>query len=215
MMAGLVRRANLALLKRSWRSHNRHNGTYLKSAVPERLVEVGVASYGPLDVRAWGSHNEKLSIGSYVSIAEGVVFVLGGNHQLRWATTFPVESRLQGGTTLVESRGPIVVGDDVWIGRGAMILSGVKIGQGAVVGAGAVVSGSVAPYSIVVGNPAAVVGERFAREVSESLMRIDWATVPPDWLKRHADLVSREVDEDWARSVLPAFDAIGSLRSNT
>lgn len=56
--------------------------------------------------------------------------------------------------------GPIVIGDDVWIGCGARVLKGVTIGQGAIVGAGAVVTKDVLPYSIVGGIPARVIGMR-------------------------------------------------------
>lgn len=55
---------------------------------------------------------------------------------------------------------PIVIGDDVWIGAGAIILKGVTIGSGAIVGAGSVVIKDVAPRDIVVGNPARVVKRR-------------------------------------------------------
>jgi len=54
----------------------------------------------------------------------------------------------------------VTIGDDAWIGTGAVILSGVTIGRGAIVGAGAVVTRSVAPYAIVAGVPAALLGER-------------------------------------------------------
>lgn len=53
---------------------------------------------------------------------------------------------------------PVKVGDDVFIGAGAMILKGVKIGNGSVVGAGAVVTRDVPPNSIVAGNPANLIG---------------------------------------------------------
>jgi len=55
----------------------------------------------------------------------------------------------------------IDIGNDVWIGYSAVVLSGVVIGRGAIIGAGAVVLGDVAPYSIVAGNPAKEVGKRF------------------------------------------------------
>ena len=54
----------------------------------------------------------------------------------------------------------IVIEDNVWIGRGATILSGAHIGQGSVIGAGAVVKEYIPEYSIVVGNPAKVVSNR-------------------------------------------------------
>ena len=51
----------------------------------------------------------------------------------------------------------MIIGNDVWIGAGAIILSGVKIGSGAIIGAGAVVVKDVPPYAIAAGNPARVV----------------------------------------------------------
>ena len=58
----------------------------------------------------------------------------------------------------------LIVEDDVWIGSGAIVLSGVTIGRGAVIAAGSVVSANVAPYSIVTGYPARKVGRRFTEE---------------------------------------------------
>lgn len=55
---------------------------------------------------------------------------------------------------------PVVIGDDVWIGRRVMILPGVKIGNGAVIAAGSVVVKDVPPYSLVGGNPAKIIKER-------------------------------------------------------
>ncbi len=59
---------------------------------------------------------------------------------------------------------PVDIGDDVWIGYGAVVLSGVRVGRGAVVAAGAVVTKDVPRYTIVAGNPATIVGRRFRSE---------------------------------------------------
>lgn len=56
----------------------------------------------------------------------------------------------------------LVVADDVWIGYGAIVFSGVTVGRGAVVAAGAVVTKDVPPYAVVAGVPARVVGARFS-----------------------------------------------------
>ena len=64
--------------------------------------------------------------------------------------------------------GPVLVGNRVWICYGGLILPNVKLGEGAVVGAGAVVTRDVAPYTIVAGNPAKVIGER-PRDLSYEL----------------------------------------------
>jgi acetyltransferase-like isoleucine patch superfamily enzyme len=54
----------------------------------------------------------------------------------------------------------IVIGRDVWIAYGAVILAGAAIGEGAIIGAGAVIRGEVAPFAIMAGNPARHVGDR-------------------------------------------------------
>jgi len=88
--------------------------------------------------------NGGLRIGSRVMIASHVV-ITTRSHPIdlpRYAIT---------------EDAPIDIGDDVWIGAGAVILPGVSIGAGAVVAAGAVVSESVAPYTVVAGVPARVI----------------------------------------------------------
>ncbi len=55
----------------------------------------------------------------------------------------------------------IIIENDVWIGFGAVLISGIIIGRGAIVGAGAIVTKDIEPYSIVVGNPAKSIGSRF------------------------------------------------------
>jgi len=67
-----------------------------------------------------------------------------------------------------------VMGNDVWIGHGAIILPGVKLGNGAAVGAGAVVTKDVPPFAIVVGNPGRVLRYRFSPEIIAALERISW-----------------------------------------
>jgi maltose O-acetyltransferase len=71
--------------------------------------------------------------------------------------------------------GDVVIGDRAWIAYRAVILPGVTIGEGAVVGAGAVVTRDVAPYAIVAGNPARVVGQR-NRELTYQLDYDPWLT---------------------------------------
>ncbi len=68
----------------------------------------------------------------------------------------------------------VVIGHDVWIGHGAILLPGVRVGTGAVIGAGSVVTKEVHPYTIVVGNPAKFIRRRVSEEVEARLMEIQW-----------------------------------------
>jgi acetyltransferase-like isoleucine patch superfamily enzyme len=72
------------------------------------------------------------------------------------------------------TKGDVVIGNDVWIGYEALILSGVKIGDGAVIAARSVVSRDVEPYSIVGGTPAKHLRYRFSPEMIEELLKIAW-----------------------------------------
>ena len=69
---------------------------------------------------------------------------------------------------------PVIIGNHVWIGQGAMIMKGVTIGDGAIIGAHAVVTKNVDPYSIVVGNPAKTIKYRFSEDIINALIKIKW-----------------------------------------
>jgi acetyltransferase-like isoleucine patch superfamily enzyme len=74
--------------------------------------------------------------------------------------------------------GTFDIGEDVWIGYGAIVLTGVTVGRGAIVAAGAVVVSDVAPYAVVAGNPATNVGSRFSEdqiEEHEGALETFWA----------------------------------------
>ncbi len=68
----------------------------------------------------------------------------------------------------------VTIGHDVWIGHGAVILPGRTIGTGAVVAAGAIVTKDVAPYTIVGGNPARPIRDRFPRSLADALQALAW-----------------------------------------
>lgn len=72
------------------------------------------------------------------------------------------------------SRGDVIIGNDVWIGTDALIISGVKIGNGAVIAARSVVAEDVAPYAIMAGNPAEHIKFRFSESVRGDLQKIVW-----------------------------------------
>jgi acetyltransferase-like isoleucine patch superfamily enzyme len=139
-------------------------------------------------------------IGSFTSIATGVEIVPGGGHNIDWVTTFPLRLKFRLPGALEDghpaSKGPIVIGSDVWLGRNSLVLSGVAIGDGAVVAAGAVVASDVPAYAIAGGVPAKVLRYRFAPHQISALQRIRWWEWSDEDIASRAGLLcSTDVDE--------------------
>lgn len=106
------------------------------------------------------------TIGDGVLIANNVGIVGRLDHDFRQVGTFIRDADWVGDSEALQQdrRNAIVIGPDVWIGYGAVVLTGITIGRGAIVGAGSVVRSDVAPYDIVAGSPACTVGRRFTDE---------------------------------------------------
>lgn len=156
-----------------WRKKNKHNLTWVTGpSFDVSKVIVGKHTYGSLNVLSWGHKDEALIIGNYCSIADEVVFLLGGNHSMNTLMTYPFKA-MSFGEIEATPKGPIVIGDDVWIGYKSVILSGITIGQGAVIAAGAIVTKNVMPYTIVGGNPARVIKRRFPDEIIDKLLKVN------------------------------------------
>ena len=122
---------------------------------------------------------DRLIIGKFCSIATDVRFIMnGGNHPTTWMTTYPFPIFGQGWEAAMPAswptRGDTVVGNDVWIGYGALIMPGVKVGNGAIIATASVVTRDVPPYAIVGGNPATVLRYRFEPPVVERLEKLRW-----------------------------------------
>jgi virginiamycin A acetyltransferase len=184
-----------------WRST-----AFLKAVVDDPRIEVGDYSYyddsrGPehFVARCVRYHfdwiGDRLIIGRFVAIAQGVQFIMNGaNHALEGFSTYPFEPIGFGDDDRfslagLRLKGDTVVGNDVWIGRDAIILPGVRIGDGAIVGTGAVVSRDVPDYAVVVGNPARVVKRRFDDDTVARLLAIRWWDWPADLIDAHLPLL--------------------------
>lgn len=119
---------------------------------------------------------ERLIIGKFCQIAHAVRFITSSaNHAMNGVTTFPfpVFDPAQM-TSYQPDKRDTVIGHDVWLGYGALVLPGAQIGNGVIVGAGAVVRGSVPDYAIVTGNPATVTKHRFSQPDITRLLRLEW-----------------------------------------
>lgn len=119
-------------------------------------------------------NNETVSIGKFCSIGENVSIYGGGEHRYDIVSTYPLKTLLvyKNKKNVDEtSKGKVIIGNDVWIGDNAVILSGVKIGDGAVIGNSAIVTRDVPPYAIVAGNSAKVIKYRFQKRYYRKTFR--------------------------------------------
>lgn len=184
-----------------------HTG-FLKNFVSAPYIEVGDFTYyndpeGPdvFERKCVLQHcdllGDRLIIGRFTALATGVRFLMSGaNHPLDIISGYPFDvfggawsAGFDTASLLPLDRGDLVVGNDVWIGTGAMILPGVRIGNGAVVAAGAVVTRDTPAYAIVAGNPARVVRHRFDPTTVRTLEAIAWWHWPIDKITRNLGII--------------------------
>jgi acetyltransferase-like isoleucine patch superfamily enzyme len=170
------------------RSHSSYD-----DAVRTGRLRMGPYSYGRPLVHVYAGDLCGVRVGAFCSIGEDVEFLPGGMHDASRVSTFPFRARLGLPPRPPDEPmriGDTVVGSDVWIGRGARILSGVTIGPGAVVGAYAVVAADVRPYAVVVGNPAREVRRRFDDDTVARLLDAAWWDWPVEELERIVPLLN-------------------------
>ncbi len=145
---------------------------------------------------------DKLVIGKFCAIASGVEFILnGGNHLVEAISSYPFAIFGKGWDDAMQGReyphrGDIVIGNDVWLCYRAVILAGVTVGDGAIVGAYSVVTKDVPPYSIVAGNPARVIRQRFSDAEIARLLELRWWDRPPEEITRRAHALTGKSVED-------------------
>jgi acetyltransferase-like isoleucine patch superfamily enzyme len=155
-----------------------------------KKFNVGDYTYGNPKVIEYGGR--QFSIGKYSSIAAGVTILLAGEHHSDWISTYPFDAYFPDFRSAIpseRSKGGVEIGNDVWIGYNALILSGVSIGSGAIVGAGSVVTKDVLPYAIVAGNPARIIRFRFEDVAIRELLRIEWWNWPHEKVLKHRELL--------------------------
>ena len=177
---------------------------FLKPLIQSPFTDVGEYTYfaDPEDPTGFERHNvlyhygpERLVIGRYCAVARETRFIMGAANHRIGLSTFPFPMF---GASWADSmdlyadrpvRGDTVIGNDVWIGYGAVILPGSRIGDGAIVAAGAVVGGEVPPYGVVAGNPAKLVRRRLSDSDVERMLRIAWWDWPVPLVSEHVRLI--------------------------
>lgn len=188
---------------------------YLKDVITDPGIEVGeYTMYNDFvnDPREFEKNNvlyhyplngDKLIIGKFCSIACGAKFLFtSANHKMSSLSTYPFPIFYEEWGLDVkdirnawDNKGDIVIGNDVWIGYEAVIMSGVTIGDGAIIGTRAVVTKDVPPYTIVGGVPAKPIRKRFDDATVERLIKLRWW----DWEheKIAQSIAAIQAGKDW------------------
>lgn len=180
--------------------------TYISGSTLEGSVKIGahcrlhkVHLDGNVEIgdnsSVWGPNTivtakiNKVSIGKFCSIARNVS-IQEYNHKIDTLSTYHINANLlsQPISKDLYSNGSISIGNDVWIGAGAVILSGVTIGNGAVIGANSVVTKDIPPFAIVGGNPTKIIKFRFSDETIKEIQELSWWDWSKDKIKENASL---------------------------
>ena len=176
---------------------------FLRPLIKSAQISVGDYTYydDPAGAEEFEQRNvlyaygpEQLEIGRYCALGEGVRFLMAGaNHAMLGPSTFPFgifgEPWAERTMDLVmgaPSRGDTVVGNDVWLGYGTIVMPGVTIGDGAIVAAASVVVSDIPPYAIAGGNPARVIRQRYDDADVDRLLRAAWWDWPAELVTEHA-----------------------------
>jgi phosphonate metabolism protein (transferase hexapeptide repeat family) len=168
-----------------------HLGRYTEVGPCAKLLEVELGDYSYV---VNDSDIAYAHIGKFTSIA-AMTRINPGNHPMHRASqahfTYRASAYFDGEDDEVEfftwrRTQRVVIGHDVWIGHGAIVLPGRKIDTGAVIGAGTVVTKDIPAYAVAVGNPARILHQRFPAEIAARMQALAWWDWPHDRL--HAAL---------------------------
>ena len=194
---------------------NKEGGTFFSHSFREyllrtRQVELGSYSYGVvLDLL---NFPVKTVIGRYTSIGPGVK-IFQANHPYDFLSMHPFFYRSDIGVAPVEriERNQLVIGHDVWIGANALICPGCRrVGNGSVIAAGAVVTKDVPEFSVIGGNPAAVIKKRFDDELAAKIIASGWWFKSFEELKPFSIELTRRLKDNDVDTILESLRCISA-----
>lgn len=165
-----------------------------KRVFPWPGITIGRHSYGIKEssIDGYRAEDNPLWVGAFCSVAQGVLFLCRSAHRMDLVSTRQLATYLAkiDGIDDLTTKGPIVIGHDVWIGARAIIMSGVTIGNGAVIGAGSIVTQDIPPYAVAAGNPARVIRYRFSADVIERIQASQWWNWSDDEIRENIKLLT-------------------------
>lgn len=189
---------------------------YLKNVITDPNIEIGDYTmyndfaHDPCDFQKnnvlyhYPVNHDRLVVGKFCSIACGAKFIFtSANHSMSSLSTYPFpiffeewDLDVTNITDAWDNKGDIIIGNDVWIGFEAVILSGVTIGDGAIIGARALVTKDIPPYTIVGGVPAKPIRKRFDNVTIAKLLELKWWDWSEERIKANLESIqSGRVDE--------------------
>ncbi len=119
----------------------------------------------------------------------------GANHRMDGFSTYPFNIFGEGWEKHTPTlnqlpfKGDTIIGNDVWVGMDTVIMPGINIGDGAIVAAKSVITKDVEPYTIVGGNPAQKIKERFPEQIINKLLEIQWWDLNIEIISDHIDVI--------------------------
>lgn len=179
------------------------NVVMLANQVTSELIDVGEFTYyddegwrGPFESTNVLYHHgpQRLVIGRFTAIGPGVQILMpGGQHPMIGPSTYPftmfggewADNTLATFQAIPAKKGT-VIGNDVWVGREAVIMPSVHIGDGSVIAAHSVVTKDVDPYTVVGGSPAQLIRSRYGPHDVQRLLDVRWWDWPIEVITRHA-----------------------------
>lgn len=189
---------------------------YLKNVITDPNIEIGDYTmyndfaHDPCDFQKnnvlyhYPVNHDRLVMGKFCSIACGAKFIFtSANHSMKSLSTYPFpiffeewDLDVTNITDAWDNKGDIIIGNDVWIGYDAVILSGVTIGDGAIIGTRALVTKDIPPYTIVGGVPAKPIRKRFDNVAIAKLLELKWWDWSEDRIKANLESIrSGRLDE--------------------
>jgi acetyltransferase-like isoleucine patch superfamily enzyme len=176
------------------------------AGLSDRILYHGKYTYGldTINLMSWPGQVTYLRVGSFCSIAANVTVLLGGEHRTDWLSAYPFghihrdvfpSGEIHGVRRHPATKGDVIIANDVWVGYGSTILSGVTLGSGSCIGAMSVVTRSIPPYAIAAGNPARVIRYRFAQEIIDSLLELRWWDMPDEQINVLVPFLQSRPDE--------------------
>lgn len=170
------------------------------TVIEGKLVEIGYATTISRNCILRGP----IEIGNYTQLGPNVS-IFSKDHPYKHITTY--SNRVLFGNDLknlsIEKR--VVIGHNVWIGNGATILKGVTIGDGAIIASGSIVNRDVLPYTVVAGQPAKHIKNRFDNDTIHLINKSKWWEMNVKELKKYKQYFLVEIDSDEGRQQLLEF----------